>query len=98
MEPTSRTIEILQSIRDEVRRLDLANSRLDQMNGRIDHLEDTLGRRIVESGVRTATAITELAGSVQMSTELLRSQHDLRPRVEKCEREIDALKQRLPDA
>jgi len=74
------------------------NSRLDQMNGRIDHMEGTLGRRIVESEARTETAITELAGSAQLLTELLRSQHDLRPRVEKCEREIDALKQRLPDA
>lgn len=98
MEPTNLTIEILKSIRDEVRglggRVDQTNVSLEQMNGRMDHME----RRIVESELRTATAITDLAGTIQALTDLLKSQHDLRPRVERCEREIDALKSRLPDA
>jgi hypothetical protein len=91
MEPTDLTIEILKSIRDEVRGL---NGRVDQTNARLDQVE----KRIVDSEIRTATAITDLAGNIQMLTDLLRSQHDLRPRVERCEREIDALKSRLPDA
>src|SRR4051812_19203364 len=108
MEPTDLTIEILKSIRDEVKslgtRVDATNSHLDRLSGRVedtnsrlDHLEGELGRRIVESEMRTATAIVELAGTVRDLTGLLRAQHDLRPRVESCEREIEALKRRIPD-
>lgn len=48
--------------------------------------------------MRAATAITDLAGSVNRLSDLLREQFDLRPRVERCEREIEAIKHRLPDA
>src|SRR5687768_15320375 len=83
------TTQILREIRDGVRE---TNARLDQTNARMEEGFDTLSRRLVESEMRTATALVELAGSVREVTSLLRSQHDLRPRVEKCEAEIDALK------
>lgn len=54
MEPKDLTIEILQSIRDEVR----------------------------------TTSVREM-------TSVLRAQHDLRPRIERCERDIDDLKRRI---
>jgi chromosome segregation ATPase len=96
------TLEVLKSIRDEVRqtngRLDQTNARLDQTNERLDGLREELSRRIVESEVRTSTAIGDLAGTVREMTALLRNLVDLRPRVERCEQEIDALKQRLPPA
>ncbi|MGO8991688.1 MAG: hypothetical protein ACLQVI_00060 [Polyangiaceae bacterium] len=110
MESTDLTIEILKSIRDEVKgtnaRLDKTNARLDETNARLDSLRDetntrldetnvridTLTRRVVESEIRTSTAITDLAGTVRELTTVLRTQSDLRPRVERCEQEIEALK------
>jgi uncharacterized protein Yka (UPF0111/DUF47 family) len=105
MEPSDLTIEVLKSIRDEVRatneRMDGLRDDVHATNGRIDALRaDTqqgfseVSRRIVESDVRTATAITDLAGTVRDMTAVLRAQHDLRPRLEQCERDIDALKRR----
>jgi hypothetical protein len=86
------TVEILKQIRDGVRatnaRLDGTNARLDETNERLDTTGEELGRRIVESELRTATAITDLAGTVRELTAHLRLQSDLRPRVEKCERDI----------
>ena len=81
MEPTDLTIEILKDIRAEIRetRLDL----------------ETLTRRVVESEIRTTTAITDLAGTVRDLTGILRASHDLRPRVERCEVDIADLKRRL---
>jgi len=96
------TLEVLKSIRDEVRQtngqIEQTNVRLDQTNERLDSLREELSRRIVESEVRTSTAISDLAGTVREMTALLRNLVDLRPRVERCEQEIDALKQRLPPA
>ena len=95
MEPTDLTIQILQGIRDEIRetRTELSE-RIDETNVRLHEMRTELSRRIVESEIRTATAITDLAGSVQDMTTVLRAQHDLRPRLERCEREIAELKQR----
>lgn len=107
------TVEILKQIRDEVKHVrdevKQTNVRLDatrdELRGEIralrvettEHL-DTLSTRVVESEIRTATALTDLAGSVREVTTLLREQHDLRPRVERCESEIAAIKQKLPAA
>jgi hypothetical protein len=84
-------------------RIDKTNVRIDQMNAdlgaRIEQTNariDETNRRIVESEIRTATAITELAGSVRDVATLLRGQHDLRPRLERCESEIAELKRRVP--
>lgn len=99
MEPTDLTIELLKGIRDEARLTNEGvtetNVRLDETNSRLDSLRDELSRRIVESEVRTATAITELAGTVREMTSFLRQTNDLRPRVERCEDDIETLKRRL---
>jgi hypothetical protein len=95
MESTDLTIEVLKGIRQDVRelgsqlgsRIDATNGRLDSTNGRLDLLSEEvhgmreeLSRRIVESEVRTSTAIAELAGTVREMTSVLRASHDLRPR------------------
>jgi len=54
-----------------------------------------VARRVVESEVRTATAITELHGTVHDLVDVLRAQHDVRPRLERAEREITEIKNRL---
>jgi len=106
MPPEDLTVRILSEIRDAVvqtnerldqtnARLDQTNARLDQTNARLDQAREELGRRIVESELRTATAITELAGTMQGVQELLREQLDLRGRVERCEADIRDLKRRV---
>jgi hypothetical protein len=95
MEPTDLTIEILKSIRDEVRgtREDLS-SRIDALREETGSRLDAINHRIVESEIRTSTAIVELAGTVRDMTGMLRAQAELRPRVERCERDIEELKRR----
>jgi hypothetical protein len=97
------TIQVLWDIRDEIRglgaRVDTTNARLDQTNARLDdtnaHL-DTLTRRVVESEARTAMAITDLHGTMQQVVSILRDRSDdLRPRVERCEHEIDEIKRSI---
>jgi predicted RNase H-like nuclease (RuvC/YqgF family) len=106
MEPTDITIQILTDIRDQARltneRLDQTNTRLDRMNDRIDGtnerletMREELSRRIVESEIRTSTAITELAGTVRDMTHVLRASHDVRPRLERCEKDIADLRRRI---
>ena len=89
------TLKVLIEIRDELRshsnRIDQTNARLDVTNVRLEQV----GQRIVESELRTATAITELAGTVQGVRGLLEKRLDLRDRVEQCEREIAELKRRV---
>jgi hypothetical protein len=98
-EPVNLSVRILKEIRDEVRRtneqLVATNERIDATNERIDAMHAGLSQRIVESELRTATAITELAATVRDMTSVLRAQNDLRPRVERCERDIAELKGRL---
>jgi hypothetical protein len=89
MEPTDITVEILRDIRDEVRN---TNVRIDHTNERLDTMREELSRRIVESEVRTSTAIADLAGTVREMTQVLRAANDLRPRVERCEQDIVELK------
>ena len=97
------TVKILRGIRDDIRDvhggLGRVESAIRETNVRVDHLaaellatRDELSRRIVESEVRTASALTDLAGSVREMTGVLRAQHDLRPRVEKCEQDIAELR------
>jgi chromosome segregation ATPase len=106
MESSDITIEILKDIRTEIREtnrrldhtnelLDHTNARLDESNERLDSIRSELSRRIVESEIRTSTAITALAGTVHEMTEVLRASHDLRPRVERCENDIADLKRRI---
>jgi len=96
MESDDLTIHVLREIRDEIRgtnrRVDNLEAhlteRIDQTNVRIDRLTE----RVVESEIRTATAITGLAGTLDGVRDLLKDRLDLRDRVERCERDIDELK------
>jgi signal transduction histidine kinase len=91
--------KILKGIRGELqqtnRRLDGTNQRLDGTNQRLEDFREELSRRIVESEARTATALTDLAGTVREMTSILRASHDLRPRVELCEQDIADLKRKV---
>lgn len=106
MEPENLTLEVLKQIRDEAKKTneridhlrDETTAYINQTNVRLDQLRDELSRRIVESEMRTATAITALAGNVGELVNFLKQDRDLRPRVEQCEKEIVSLKSRLPDA
>lgn len=89
----SSTLHVLKEIRDAVR---ATNARVDSTNTRMDEMREELSRRIVASEVRTATALTDLTGAVHEVASLLRAQHDLRPRVERCENDIAELKRRVP--
>ena len=107
MQADDVTTRILIEIRDRIdqtnQRLDQTNQRLDQTNQRldqtgvrldhkIDQLRDDLGGRITEFEMRSATAMTEVAGTLRDIHGLMRDRFDLRDRVERCERDIDALK------
>ncbi|MBA3392368.1 MAG: hypothetical protein H0T89_06975 [Deltaproteobacteria bacterium] len=109
MESDDLTIHVLREIRDEIRstnqrvdetnvRLDAINThlgkRIDAMGERLDKRIDGMGDRITESEMRTATAITGLAGAIHEVRDLLKDRFDLRDRVERCERDIDELKHR----
>ena len=97
MEPTDITIDILQGIREECR---LNREASIQTNARLDQVTEGLSnltRRVVESEIRTATAITDMHGTLRDVRDLLREQLDLRPRVERCEREIGDLRRRMDD-
>ena len=86
-----------EELRDELRgtreelRAELRDTR-EELSGRIDQLT----WRVVESEIRTATAMTDLAGTVRDMTGVLRAQSDLRPRVERCEQDIADIKKRFP--
>jgi predicted nucleic acid-binding Zn-ribbon protein len=90
------TVAILREIRDEIR---TTNQRLDatreELSQRLDTTREELGqridetnRRIVESEVRLATAVTDLRQSVVEVRDLLKEQLDLRHRVERLERHV----------
>ena len=83
------TLELLKQIRDDGRRsgerIDEINARLAEMNARInatnlqlESLQDDLGARVIESGLRTATAISELSGSVRDVIAVFKADRDLR--------------------
>jgi hypothetical protein len=95
MEPENLTLAVLKEIREEGKK---TNERLNETNVRLDQLRDEVSRRIVESEMRTATAITSLAGTVGDLVTFLKQDRDLRPRLEQCEKDIINLKSRLPDA
>src|SRR4051794_19601483 len=101
MDATDLTLEVLKQIRDDGKRngerIDETNSRLNETNARLDAMRDDLGRRIVESEMRTATAIADLSGTVRELITVIKEDRDLRGRVDRCEKDIAALKQRLPD-
>jgi predicted KAP-like P-loop ATPase len=77
MEPTDATIEILKSIRDEMRgmRADL-NERIDQTNVRLD--------RVVQEQIRQATAIIELVHGQERHERILERHEQLLERHEQA--------------
>jgi chromosome segregation ATPase len=106
MEPTDLTIEILKSIRDEVRatnsRLDTTisrietlradtNARFDETNQRLDRLE----RRRTETEVRLSTELVAVVGAVREVRDLLRADRVLQGRVDDHERRIVAIETRV---
>jgi hypothetical protein len=98
------TLAVLKDIRSEIRQTNASVGALrTEMHHELGALrEETreglsqLSRRIVETELRTATAITDLAGTVRDMTGVLRAQGDLRPRLERCEQDIAELKRRPP--
>jgi chromosome segregation ATPase len=110
MNPDDLTLEVLKSLRDEMRETrtelsaDVRDIRAEVRDLRTEMGVDVreirteiaeVARRVVESEVRTATAITELHGTVHDLVDVLRAQHDVRPRLERAEREITEIKNRL---
>jgi len=101
-------IEIRDSIRETNVRVDQTNARLDEtriemsqkfdvLGNRFDVLGnrfDALSDRVVEAEIRTATAITALAGTLDDVKILLRDRLEVRDRVERCEIDIAILKER----
>jgi predicted nucleic acid-binding Zn-ribbon protein len=107
MEPTDLTLEVLKGIRQELHDTrdalrqelhdtrDALGTRLDTVAEEVHGMREELSRRIVESEIRTSTAITDLAGTVREMTSVLRAANDLRPRVERCEHDIADIKRRV---
>ena len=94
MDTSDLTIEILKSIRDEVRgtntRVDDLGVRLDETNARLGSLE----RRQLESDVRLSTEVVTLVGVVREVRDAIRDDRVSRVRVEDHERRIVALEKR----
>lgn len=99
------TLLVLTEIRDEIRstntRVDTLTTRVAGLNTHFDGLREELraglkatNDRVTESEIRTATAINETTHAVREIHALLRDRFDLRDRVERCEREIEALRAR----
>lgn len=89
------SVEILKQIRDETRRTreELSRTR-EELSERIDHTNQRVDL-LAEGQTRMATAITDLHGTMKDVTTLLRTNLELRPRVERCEQDIVAIRTRL---
>jgi len=109
MKTAKRVVEILRGIREDLGQVRDATTKngVEIAGLRVDTNQrfDEMARRIVESELRTATAITQLVGTMHnvdahLNTQntLLQALLDMRPRLERCERDIEHLKTRLPDA
>jgi hypothetical protein len=110
MQPTDLTIEILKSIRDEVR---TTNVRIDDLrdevrgsvnglrdevrstNLRIDALRDETARRFTESETRLSSELVAVAGAVREVRDLLRDDRQFREQVTDHERRLSAIESRL---
>ena len=86
----------LEQTRNELSaRIDQTNARIDQTNERLEELRDELSTRITQSEIHTATAITDLVGTLGEMKTLFSDRLDLRGRVARCEHDIEDIKQRL---
>ncbi len=77
-------------------RIDETNKRVDETNERLVDLRKELSQRIVESEIRTATAITDLAGAVHSLRDAFVENLNLSGRVSQCEHDIKDIKRKLP--
>jgi chromosome segregation ATPase len=90
------TVQILTEIRDEIRG---TNSRLDQTNVRIDHLETSLGGRIDETNRRideTNTRVDKLETSLCGKLDKLET--SLCGKIDETNRRIDETNRRMADS
>ena len=86
----------LEQTRNELSaRIHQTNERIDQTNERLEELRDELSTRITQSEIHTATAITDLVGTLGEMKTLFSDRLDLRGRVARCEHDIEDIKQRL---
>ena len=98
MESNDLTMRVLVEIRDDIRAM---KDEVRSTNVRVEHLESKLetglrdmSDRIVESEIRTATAIVDMHGTLRDVATSLKRSDGLRERVDWCEREIELLKRR----
>ena len=98
MEPTDRTIEILEDIREEAHK---TNERIQQTNDRLDGLQaevrsglGELRDRLTATEVRLATELVGVAGAVREVRDLLHEDRALRDRVDDHERRLSAVERR----
>jgi chromosome segregation ATPase len=88
--------KIDQTREDLGRRIDQTNQLVGHTNQRVDHTNqrvDQLNRRVTEMDVRLSTELSELNGTTRDIVTLMQERRDdLRPRLERCERDIEELK------
>lgn len=106
MKPTNLTVKILTEIRDAVRechvRIDQTNQRLDLTNREMHQGFENLGgyvnalhSKVNEAEIRTATLMVGVSRSMdELRSELIK-RHDLYGRMDRCETDIQVLKQRV---
>jgi hypothetical protein len=90
MKNVSKTLLVISELRKEI-----AEVRAEVRKG-LSELRDELVDRIDDSEHRTATAINGLAETMHEVLTVLRAQNDVRPRLERCEADIAAIKVKLP--
>ena len=102
MEPTDITIEILKSIRDEVRgvrqelRAELGGVR-DELRSELGAVREELkgvGDNVHEMDIRLSTEVVALTGVVRQVGETFRQDRALRARVDEHERRLENLEKR----
>lgn len=90
------THEILLSIRDEIRgtnqRVDETNQRIDRLDERLTGRIDSLDRRLTGTDIRLGTAIVAMEGTLNDIAHMLRTNLDLKSRVERVEADVAELK------
>lgn len=102
MKPKDVTVEVLISIRDEIRstRTELRSTRT-ELSERIDETNTRLAileRGQVQSEVRLATEVVALAGVIQDLRDDLRADRALRHRVEDLEQRVTRIEEHAPSS
>ena len=102
MKPKDVTVEVLISIRDEIRstRTELRSTRT-ELSERIEETNTRLAileRVQVQSEVRLATEVVALAGVIQDLRDDLRADRALRHRVEDLEQRVTRIEEHAPSS